>query len=118
MSADKWRTLAQSAARDAHRNHFSSRRGIWYFEDMDVLVLYNNNPYEGFPAQREKELARLRAKLADEEIAELAYATYPSDGYTYAMVINAARDREEELARWMFDLSLESLREMDGNAPS
>jgi len=113
LSAAKCRKLARLAAWDAHKNHFASRRGIWYFDDLDVLVLYNN-PYKGFPAQREKELARFRAKLADEGIEELAYATYPSDGYTYALVINAARDREETVAQWMIDLTLESLREMEG----
>jgi hypothetical protein len=49
-----------------------------------------------FPAQREKELARLRAKLADEGIEALAYATYPSDGYTYALVTNAVRDHDKD----------------------
>lgn len=47
-----WELLAQVSARDACENNFSSRRGIYYYEDADVLCVYNNNPYAENPSLR------------------------------------------------------------------
>lgn len=98
---ENWQLFADKAAEDAHRNHFASRRGVWYFEDADVLALYNNNPN----AARDKELAELRRLLAAAGIKVLAFGTYPQDGpdasYTFAMILNASRDREAKVAELM-----------------
>src|SRR5262249_8078751 len=75
-----WQSLAGILARDAHENYFSSRRGVWYLEDERVLCLYNNNPYEQFPALRDQELAEFRRRMRTEGFEELAYATYPLEG--------------------------------------
>jgi hypothetical protein len=98
-----WSSFAADCARDAHENHFPSRRGVWYFEDKDVLVFWKNNPYANRPTLRDEETAAFCAELAARGIEELAYATYPPEGdegagYTYALVVNASRDRESELS--------------------
>src|SRR4051794_5229050 len=46
-----WQGLADTLARDAHQNYFSSRRGVWFLEREGVLCLYNNHPYKD-PKQR------------------------------------------------------------------
>ena len=38
MAKRRWTRLARLFAQDAHQNHFASRRGVWYMEDLDVLV--------------------------------------------------------------------------------
>jgi transcriptional regulator with XRE-family HTH domain len=116
MTAAEWKAFAHGAAKDAHENHFPSRRGVWHFEDLDVLVLYNNNPYAKFPTIRDEETAEFRRRLAAEGIKELAYSTYPvggeSDGYTYAMVIDASQDRQNWVADTMFEILGESNKRM------
>jgi|GEM_PF-5418892 hypothetical protein len=32
-------------AQMAHYEHFSCRRGVWYIESLNCLLLYDNNPY-------------------------------------------------------------------------
>ena len=116
MTDAGWKAFASLTAKDASENHFPSRRGVWYFDDLDVLVLYNNNPYEKFPTLRDEETAEFRRRLAAEGIKELAYATYPvggeSDGYTYAMVIDASQDRQNWVADTMFEILGESIKRM------
>jgi transcriptional regulator with XRE-family HTH domain len=116
MTDAEWKNFASFTAEDAYENHFPSRRGVWYFEYLDVLVLYNNNPYANFPTLRDEETAEFRRRLAAEGIKELAYATYPvggeSDGYTYAMVIDAGQDREKWVADTMYEILEESGKRM------
>lgn len=100
--AQKWYHLARAAAADAGENYFPSRRGIWHFEDVDKLCIYNNNPYANDPERRDKETATFRDWLKSNGIKELAYATYPltgeDAGYTYAMILDAGVEREPEVA--------------------
>ena len=113
MRHDSPELLARASARDAHIKHFSSRRGVWYFEDADLLVLYNNNPHE----HRDEELAALRDILVGHGIKELAFATYPRKGkdagYTYAMVVDASRDREELVAELAQQAAIQALKLYD-----
>jgi hypothetical protein len=95
-----WTRFAAACAKDAHENYFPSRRGTWYVEDLGVVVLFNNNPYEKYPALRDEELAEFRRELEVEGIRELGYATY-ADGYTYALVLGAGRDRVGFLTKLM-----------------
>lgn len=121
--AANWKDLAQKFAMDANENHFSSRRGIWFIEDKGVLCIYNNNPYEGFPDQRDKEVAAFRERLKEAGIKELAYATYPFDGdeypgYTYAQIIDAGEDRMDWVRVTLLELLQQSLRQMrEAEAP-
>jgi len=108
MTKKQWQVFAQLCAADAYENHFSSRRGIWYFEDCDAIVIYNNHPY-GDPALREKELTLLRQWLKKERIKELAFATYPEDGYSYTLVIDASRDREQMVGDALQNILLQTM---------
>jgi transcriptional regulator with XRE-family HTH domain len=95
---EEWQSIATAMAREAHENHFSSRRGIWHLEDLDILCAYNNNPYAKSPKLREEETAEIRKFLAAHDIDVIAYATWGKDGYTYAMLIDASSDREAWIA--------------------
>ena len=136
----RWHVIALGCAKDAHENHFSSRRGVWHFEDLDVLVLYNNNPYAKLPNLRDEETAEFRRRLAAEGIQELGYATYPppsetddqeaeqfsrkmaakgiktivhkGGGYTYALVIKAGRDREDWVVQTMNEILADSFKRL------
>jgi hypothetical protein len=101
MTSEGWAQFALVCAGDAHENHFPSRRGTWYITDLDVVVLYSNNPYVAGPTLRDEELAEFRERLRADGINELAYATYPDDGYTYAMVLDARRDKQALLLEVM-----------------
>ncbi len=109
MKKKRWEEFAACCAHDAHENWFWSRRGSWYFEDLDVVVLYNNNPYDGQPTLRDEELAEFRERLRAAGIKELAYATYPENGYSYAMVVDAGRDRETFLGQVMMEVTLQTM---------
>jgi hypothetical protein len=99
---NRWTAIAQCCAGDAHENHFESRRGIWHIQDLDVLCLYNNHPYGENFSGRDKATDLFRVWLKQQGIDELAYATYPKEGadagYTYAMLIKAGADRQQEIA--------------------
>ena len=114
-----WDRFARACAEDAHVNWFPTRRGAWYINDLDAVVVFNNHPYEDQPALRDEEVAEFRRRLAAEGIEELAFATYPEDGYSYAMVINAGRDREQVLADMMKEIVKNAiLRSWNGSSPA
>jgi hypothetical protein len=98
MTERELKVFAAACARDAHMNNFVSHRGIWHCEDVDVLVVYSNHQW----VHRDDELAKFRQRLAAEGITELAFGSYPKrgkyKGYTFAMVIDASRDRLELVA--------------------
>jgi transcriptional regulator with XRE-family HTH domain len=116
----EWANLAKFLAEDAHENHFSSRRGVWHIEAVDVLCFYNNNPYASFPERRDQEVAEFRKRLKAAGIKELAYATYGGEtctppvpgGYTFAMIVDAGQDRQQELVDWWHEILSESSRRM------
>jgi hypothetical protein len=110
MDQKDWNRLAKMCASDAHEHHFPSRRGIWHVEDLDVLVIYNNNPYSEGPHLRDEEVAKIRLWLQAAGIEELAYATYPEDGYTFAMVIRAGEDQLGRVADAVTEITLKTLR--------
>lgn len=101
-----WHEQARHWAKDAYQAHFPSRRGIFFVEAQNVLVLYNNNPWARHRELRELETAEFRRSLAAAGIKELAYATYPLEGgkdagYTYAMILDASEDKIEWVANAM-----------------
>jgi len=116
QSKADWERLAWYAAKDAQEKNFSSRRGIYFFKDVGVLCVYNNNPYGDEPlskqTRRENETAAFRRWLNKEGIKELAYATYPDigeqAGYSYAMLLDAGYDREAEVKEVMQAILMES----------
>lgn len=92
-----WNRAASCLAKDAYENHFTSRRGLWYFGDLNVTCLYNNNPWEGDPGRRETETREFRRLIDAEGIEELAYEVYPEEGesagYSYAMILDVDQER-------------------------
>jgi len=113
--------LAKALAKDAHTNYFSSRRGVWFVEDSDVLCLYNNNPYADYPTLRDDELTEFRRRMKEEGLKELAYATYPPEGeeaagYTYALLIDCGEDRREWVVGTMKQIVKTSFEKMDRSA--
>ena len=91
----KWTALADNLAEQAHTRHFASRRGIWLIDDLNVICLYNNNPYARHPSLRDVELTKIRKILKAEGLEEMSFASYPRPGnkdagYTYALIIAGA----------------------------
>src|SRR5690348_13181214 len=117
---ESWSRFARSCARDAHENHFASRRGIWQFEDLPVLVVYNNNPSVHDPLLGDRELAASRTRLSGEAIAALASATYPvgglHDGYRFAVGADAPADKEELVGSLYEESLLEALPGRDARS--
>uniref|UniRef100_UPI0013ED2466 hypothetical protein n=1 Tax=Paludisphaera soli TaxID=2712865 RepID=UPI0013ED2466 len=90
--------MAMDLAREAHEDHFPSRRGTWFIKDLGVLCVYNNNPYAGFPSLRDEELAEFRRRMDEEGLQELASAGYPPEGevdagYTHAMIVQVGEEK-------------------------
>jgi hypothetical protein len=81
-------------------------------EDVDKLCLYNNHPYARYPERRDEETAAFRRWLKANGIKELAYATYPETGVdagaTYAMIVDAGKDRLAEIRAELQRILLES----------
>ena len=117
--------MAYDCAKDAHENHFQSRRGIYGIkmgDGMTILCIYDNNPYANFPARRDEETALYRDWLAQHKIGELAYATYPPGGdegagYTYAMLIDAGEERIAEVTSEFRRILLKSYERMNSDSP-
>jgi hypothetical protein len=125
MSADEEPAFADAlallAAADAHGNHFEKSRGVWAAEDIpSTVVLFNNTPYAADPAARERETARIRARLRAEGIKELAYATYPPEGegagHTYAMVLRADEGQRERLVQLVMEETAKTMAELGGDS--
>ena len=117
-SPSYWRKLAKNAAKVAGENYFSSRRGIWHLADLDVLCVYNNNPYAADPTLRDKETAQFREWLKQQGIKELAYDVYPEEGeedagYTYAMLLDASQDRMQEIQEKLLEIIFASFRRVE-----
>lgn len=90
----RWKQLAQECAVFAHEEEFHSRRGAYPLDcgcDGTVLVVYNNSPYAAGKHFRQEELIRIRQRLDQLGLTELAFGTWPitgeSRGYTYALLI-------------------------------
>ena len=106
-----WKDHARLLAMDAHENHFESRRGVWFVEDLGVLCIYNNNPYcAESPLNRDEETKRFLKSMKAAGIKKLAYETYPlpgneedggKPGYTYAMILDAGLEKMDFVANTM-----------------
>ena len=108
MCMINWNEVAMDAAKEAHEERFERRRGAWYHEDLEVVVLFNNNPYVLHPESRDKEVALFRAWLREVEFEELGFAKYPvQTGYSYAMVIRATKDDKELLEDVMLAITID-----------
>ena len=94
--------LAHRAARDAFEDELSTRRGVWFYEDWGVLVVFNNNPFNDTSVRR-KEIATLvreLKKIGVKTIARGQYGDMLDDGkerYTQTLVLDCANDRLQEV---------------------
>jgi hypothetical protein len=88
-------SIVRSAAEHAHRDLFSSRRGLFEADEADgLIVAYDNNPCAGDARCRHRELERMKAAATAggsiEVVAEASYpAGGPDDGYTVAILFRA-----------------------------
>src|ERR1051325_7249346 len=64
-----------------------------------------------------EQLAEFRQYLAGQGIKELAYATYPDDGYTYALVVEAAPHQQKALVKELERILFASLRRSMAREP-
>jgi transcriptional regulator with XRE-family HTH domain len=94
LTRSEWGWLAANAAKDAHENNFSSRRGLYVVEGVGI-VYYDNNPFK-LPREqdpREDLIAEFRGFLKRSGLKEKASAYWPVSGdskdYTFAMAIEA-----------------------------
>jgi transcriptional regulator with XRE-family HTH domain len=94
--------LAHRAARDAFENELSTRRGVWFYEDWGLLVVFNNNPFNDTSVRR-KEIAALVRDLKRAGIKSIARGQYGDtldDGkekYTQTLVLECGNDRLQEV---------------------
>ena len=94
--------LAYRAAKQAFEDEFSTRRGVWYYEDWDVVVVFNNNPFNDAMI-RPKELKSLISelkKLGIKTVARSQYGDATENGeerYTQALVLDCSDDRVQDV---------------------
>ena len=129
-----WNGFAFACARQAHEHDFSARRGIYLVEDAkdasgaeegkpedDVLVIFNNNPFAGHAIARDWEVEELRRLLAEAGVKELGYAEYPDtgedEGYSFAMVVDATRDQEDQVAELVDQAAMAAERKIEPDKP-
>jgi hypothetical protein len=80
--------IAKMAAARAHEDNFESRRGVHLMPEINALCIYNNNPYTHAPQRRDEETAELREWLRQNGYVERAFASYPEDGYSTALIVD------------------------------
>jgi len=75
---DDWPGFASCCAQAAYEGSRSTPFGLFSCKDpdpdgtIDVLVLFNNQPYPDDPLLRDREVEEIRRRLRDEGIGELA----------------------------------------------
>lgn len=92
--------FAYRCAEDAQENFFSSRRGIWDYEQAGLFVLYDNNPTR-VKSIRVRAIALVHEALAAQKVRVFGEAYYPlvgqDAGYTWALVVDALGTSECQL---------------------
>jgi hypothetical protein len=117
MTKRQWQRLARQYARLAHTEYFPAHRGTFVDEGLGVLVYFDNSPCAGLPDLRGEQLAEFREYLRGRGIKELACATYPEDGYTYALVVEAAPTQQAATLRKLKTILRASLRRALARTP-
>jgi hypothetical protein len=90
MTKRELNRLARKWARIAHSTEYFPAWGIFAEEYHEVIVLFHNWPRDHCPDLHRQKLAEVREYLRDQGIKELAYAAYPREGRSYALVLSAA----------------------------
>ena len=94
--------LACRAAKSAFDDEFSSRRGVWFYDDLNVVVIFNNNPFNDVSIRR-KELKLLVKELKKLGIKTLARGQYgdilenSEERYTQTLVLDCGEDSVQDV---------------------
>jgi len=107
-----WQQLAKKYAEIAHDEHFPERWGTFVDEDCGFVVIFNNHPYAQYPDLRSQQLAQFREYLRAHGIKELGYATYPQDGYTYALIVETTVNQGVSLEKEMERILVSSVSKL------
>ena len=100
--------IASEYAKQAYEDHFSSRRGVWVIEALQLttekfLLYYNNNPYSFDSKARDSEMSRIKKRLKEMAISTLSVKSYGGviDGsdhkYTVTMLFDCNDSRIEDV---------------------
>ena len=112
-------SFAYRCAEDAQENFFSSRRGIWDYEQAGLFVLYDNNPTR-VKSIRVRAIALVHGALAAQKVRVLGEAYYPlvgqDAGYTWALVVDALGTSECQLVDLWEDATRQACAEHDGQS--
>ncbi len=84
--------FAKVVAKLAHNEMFSTRRGVVFFENLGLVAYIDNNPSKSLPKLRSEILKEIRAFLHSHALKEVGFATYPKNGYTNVMLVEAEWD--------------------------
>ena len=101
--------LACRAAKNAFENEFSSRRGVWFFEDWDLVVIFNNNPFTD-RSFRARELRMLVKELKTLGIRTIARGQFgdslenSEELYTQTLVLDCGEDRVQDVVNVVNDI--------------
>jgi len=119
LTKNEWSWMAANAAKEAHEENFSSRRGLYVVEGVGI-VYYDNNPFE-LPREedpREELIEEFRAFLIRSNLKEKASAYWPVSGeskdYTFAMTIEVEEFMLESIRIAFQSLVTTFMKEMRG----
>ncbi len=119
----EWEEVTRRCAEHAHDQLFESKTGILVIPGYSrhLLCVFNNNPYVNYPRLRDEEFVRLQTRLTEIGIQTWGVKTFPvsgdGEGYSCAMVVNMAPDRQSQLEEILHQVELESLKIMQQTPP-
>ncbi len=96
---------ANAYAKEANEQHFEIRQGVWYLGDTQGAFIFNNNPYEADPFERQKQMERVARRLKKIGITVLAKGGYgelirgANEPYTTGMLVDADEESMGEITR-------------------
>ncbi len=105
LTKKETKEIANYFATEAIERHFESRRGVWYVVDLNLLVVFNNNPFQIDSKIRSREMKRIELGLRKIGIRVLASGQAGDklwgcdDLYTQTLLLNCGEDRKEEVCQ-------------------
>lgn len=96
-------------AEEAAEHNFESRRGVWYIEDLDCLLLYDNNPYANYPDVRPRQMRVLQERFEKVGIKTLACGgsedeVHEGQSYTVSLLLDCSQDRMDEVMEILYEV--------------
>ena len=105
LSKKEAKDTADFFATEATEKHMESRRGVWYIVDLNLLIVYNNNPFQIDPKIRSREMKRIELGLRKIGIRVLASGQAGDklwgcdDLYTQTLLLDCGEDRKAEVCQ-------------------